>query len=265
MSNEIQQVSEQNKVTEKLLLDYLTTLTDKLNDSERMQFLAVSQAYNLNPFKREIYAVLYVGKDGKRNFSIIVGYETYLKRAEEFPQYDGYETEFGVANNDLFCKCHVYRKDRSHAVTSTVWLSEYTTQRNLWLSKPKVMLEKVAICTAFRRAFPSEYGGMPYAPEELSTSTEEQLKAQGMTEAKIEEPKAEKMPLTEEQKAENFKKAMRKLHDRNPEVYDAFMGLWGFSDENMVAPNERKSTFDAMAAEIAKAEEDQNETTTEKE
>lgn len=165
--NAVTATNEQAKVSEKLLLDYLSTLTEQLNDSQRMQFLAVSQAFNLNPFKREIYAVKYGS-----NFNIIVGYETYLKRAEEFPQYDGYDIEFGSNGKDISCKCSVYRKDRSHAVVSTVWMSEYNTGKSLWQSKPKVMLEKVAICTAFRRAFPSEYGGMPYTAEELPNNEE---------------------------------------------------------------------------------------------
>ncbi|MCQ2106380.1 MAG: phage recombination protein Bet [Fibrobacter sp.] len=167
MPNEVTVQTEANKVTQKLLYEYLSTLTTSLTEGERVQFLAIAQAFNLNPFKREIYAVKY-----GNSFNVITGYEVYIKRAESFPQYDGYETEFGIdAAKQVFCTCRVFRKDRSHACTSTVYMAEYNTGKSLWLSKPKVMLEKVAIATAFRRAFPSEFNGMPYTSDEMPEPT----------------------------------------------------------------------------------------------
>ena len=52
-------------------------LMQSLTKAEAKQFIEIASAYGLNPFKREIYA----SKFGN-NFSIIVGFETYLKRAE---------------------------------------------------------------------------------------------------------------------------------------------------------------------------------------
>ena len=161
MANEIATTSEQNQITAKLLSDYFATLTDKLTDVQRNQFAAVAQAFGLNPFKREIYATTYRNKDGQTVMSIVTGYEVYLKRAEMNPNYNGFETNFQVVNGEMGCTCKVYRKDRTMPVTSTVWMSEYSTGRSLWASKPRMMLEKVAIATAFRRAFPCDFGGMP--------------------------------------------------------------------------------------------------------
>ena len=158
--------TEQNRVTQQLLMDYLKQTNSNLLPNEQQQFLAIAGTFNLNPWKREVYAIAY-GQGNGRKLSIIVGYEVYLRRAEEFPQYDGYETEFSGKGPDMSCTCKVYRKDRSRPVGSTVFLREYSQNNQMWNTKPHVMLEKVAIATAMRRAFPSEFNGMPYIADEL--------------------------------------------------------------------------------------------------
>lgn len=156
-------------VSEQTISDYLAAfgMTTQLSKQETLQFVEVAKAFNLNPFKREIYAVPHTGKDGKRSLTIITGYEVYLKRADHNPAFDGYTTEFDTKNGDVVCTCTVYRKDRRIPTAQTVSMREYDTGRSLWASKPRVMLEKVAIATAFRRAFPNDFGGMPYTKEEL--------------------------------------------------------------------------------------------------
>ena len=155
-------------VTDKTLTDYLQAfgLANQLSKQETSQFVEIAKAYSLNPFKREIYCLPY-GHGESRRLSIIVGYEVYLKRADQNPAFDGYTTEFGTENGVLTCTCTVYRKDRKYPTSQTVSLKEYNTGKSLWLSKPRAMLEKVAIATAFRRAFPNDFGGMPYTKEEL--------------------------------------------------------------------------------------------------
>jgi len=75
----------------KTILDYLdaTGLSPELTEAEKTQFASVCQAFGLNPFKREIYATVY-GEGSYRRFSVIVGYETYLKRAERTGRLDGW-------------------------------------------------------------------------------------------------------------------------------------------------------------------------------
>jgi len=159
-------VTEENKVTQKLLMDYLKQTNSNLQPNEMNQFVAIATTFNLNPWKREVYAIAY-GQGNNRKLSIIVGYEVYLRRAEEFPQYDGYETKFNGTGADMSCTCIVYRKDRNHPIGSTVFLREYSQNNQMWNTKPHVMLEKVAIATAMRRAFPSVFNGMPYTADEL--------------------------------------------------------------------------------------------------
>ena len=236
MANEVTTINEQNVITEKLLNDYLTTITDKLNPSQRMQFIAVAQAFNLNPFKREIYATTYKNKDGGTTMSIVTGYEVYLKRAEMNPNYDGFETEFGIVNGLINCTCKVYRKDRRMPITSCVWMNEYNTGKSLWASKPKTMLEKVAIATAFRRAFPTDFGGMPYTtdelPEKMTGNAANGIPAPEIVHAEVITPTDEKTPAertetsaadTQDRRDANWLAMCEELRNKAPEAFDAYI------------------------------------------
>lgn len=158
-------VKQNHGVTEKLLSDYLATLTGHLTDQQRAQFVAVAMEFGLNPFKREIYAVPY-----GNGLSIITGYEVYLKRAEACPDFDGYDVKFSGSPDkpaDFSCTCTVYRKNLSHPVTDEVFFSESSQNNSMWKNKPRLMLKKVAIANAFRKAFPNDFGGLPYIADEL--------------------------------------------------------------------------------------------------
>ena len=165
-SNAVAVISKQNEVTQELLMDYLKQTHSNLMQNEMQQFIAIAMTFNLNPWKKEVYPIAY-GQGNGRKLSIIVGYEVYLRRAEEFPQYDGYQTFFTDEGANMRCTCNVYRKDRNHETSATVYLREYTQNNSMWNTKPHVMLEKVAIATALRRAFPSVFNGMPYIADEL--------------------------------------------------------------------------------------------------
>ena len=265
MANEITTTSEQNQITSKLLSDYFATLTDKLTDVQRNQFAAVAQAFGLNPFKREIYATTYRNKDGQTVMSIVTGYEVYLKRAEMNPNYNGFETNFQVVNGEMGCTCKVYRKDRTMPVTSTVWMSEYSTGRSLWASKPRMMLEKVAIATAFRRAFPCDFGGMPYTTDELPEhmTGADKLEQQGYTEVSQDaqpqttaKPKAAKNEIDEETK--QFMDGMKGLWTQAPEIYQSTMKDFGFKSANNVPPERRGEVFNTIVANISKAQQHQS-------
>lgn len=265
MANEIQAVTEENKVSEKLLADYFKTLTNNLTDTQRMQFCAVAQSFNLNPFKREIYATTYKDKDGKTQMSIVVGYEVYLKRAEMNKNFDGYDVDFGRENNDLFCTCIVYRKDRNHPTKAKVFLADYSTGKSLWNTKPRVMLEKVAICTAFRRAFPSDFGGMPYEPSELPQTSDNatinapqqapvhtsEPKADNVTEAEIVE--APKAKPTADEKKQNFLGAMHGLYEQNPDVLCEALGNAGYETAESVPADKYREVFNLCSMAVRNA------------
>lgn len=212
--------TEQNRVTKQLCLEYIKSQNTNLTDGEFAQYAAVATTLNLNPFLREIYPIKYNGK-----MTLVTGYQVYIRRAEEFPQYDGFDTQFEGAGKDLCCICNVYRKDRSRPVTARVYFAEYTQNNSMWNGKPHVMLEKVAIGTAFRRAFPTEFGGMPYTSEEIRA--EDELKAQGYTEVRpTPEPPKEQTKTaakTQDEKDANWLAMCEELRERNPEIFDKYM------------------------------------------
>lgn len=266
MSNEIQTVTEENKVSEKLLADYFKTLTNNLTETQRMQFCAVAQSFNLNPFKREIYATTYKDKDGKTQMSVVVGYEVYLKRAEMNPAFDGYDVDFGRENNDIFCTCVVYRKDRNHPTKAKVFLADYSTGKSLWNTKPRVMLEKVAICTAFRRAFPTDFGGMPYEPSELPQTSDRELPSPCEPPKRQEVQKTEPPKKTEaidaeiaevidevDEKRQNFLKAMEGLFATNSEIYEKVMGENGYESAEDVPADKMRPIFNLISLAIRNA------------
>lgn len=148
----------------KKALEYLKATGNKLPENQQLMFLEIAAEFQLNPFKREIYAVGY-----GNNFSVITGYGSYLNKAESSGVYDGYETSWQEDANGkiISCTCLVYRKDRSRPTKQTVFFNEYNLNTSIWKAKPHTMIEKVAIAQAFRKAFPDVLGGMPYTKEEM--------------------------------------------------------------------------------------------------
>ena len=91
-----------------------------------------------------------------------------LKRAESFPQFDGYEIfwkegeEYKLPANQV-CVFIGHRKDRKIPLRMEFLLSEWFNQRSpLWTSKRNFMMEKTALSVGLKRLFPLEFNGMPY-------------------------------------------------------------------------------------------------------
>ena len=293
MANEIVATSEENKVTQDLLLDYLKTMNKGLSEQQTKQFLAVAGAFGLNPWKREVYAVTFKTKNGVE-MSIVTGYETYIKRAEMNPNYDGYDIEFKggferknitkqgdygpytvselVPNGDVSCICTVYRKDRSHPIREEVFFDEYDQKNSMWKTKPRTMLKKVAIVSAFRKAFPFDFGGMPYTNDELPDhmTGADKLEQQGFTEVPQDaqpqapahqpqapaKPKAAKKEIDEETK--QFMDGMKGLWTQAHEIYQSTMKEFGFKSANNVPPERRGEVFNTIVANISKAQKHQS-------
>ncbi|MBQ3922182.1 MAG: phage recombination protein Bet [Spirochaetales bacterium] len=140
---------------------YLQLCGQQVSPAETQQFIEICSELQLNPFKREIYGIPFKGK-----LQIVTGYETYLKRAERTGKLNGVKMRYEPEGNDLKCIVEIYRKDWTMPFVHEVYMSEYNTRNNLWASKPKTMLRKVAMSQAYRMAFPDEFAGMPYTQEE---------------------------------------------------------------------------------------------------
>lgn len=149
-------------VPDSVISDYLNSFGNKLSDKHRNQFIQIARAFNLNPFIREIYGIPYGD-----NFSIIVGYEVYLKRAENSGQLAGWKAWTDGEGASLKGCVEITRKDWEKPFYHEVYLEEYDQKNSMWKSKPRTMIKKVAIAQGFRMAFPVELGGMPYTADEL--------------------------------------------------------------------------------------------------
>jgi len=160
---------------------YLTSLNSQLSAAQQNQFIAICREYQLNPFKREIYGIPYKDfKTGNVTFSIIVGYEVYLKRAERQKSLNGWAKGIKTDGEEMVAWIKIYRKDWEHPFEHEVYLSEYIQTRwdkakqtqvpnKMWAEKPRTMLQKVVIAQGFRMCFPDEFAGMPYTADEMDT------------------------------------------------------------------------------------------------
>ena len=180
-------------VSDETLRNFLFAQNTSISEREQVAFFQIAKAYNLDPFKREIYCVAY-GEGDKRQLSIITGYETYIKRAERTGLLNGWKVEFfgrfekknvrkEIRKRDgtsffkdseqvvelerCYAKITIHRKDMTIPFEHEVEFCEYTQDNSMWNSKPVTMLKKVAIGQGFRLCFSDELAGIPYLAEEI--------------------------------------------------------------------------------------------------
>ena len=161
------------KLTGEDVVKYIST-DESVTEKEVVQFLNMCKYLKLNPFLKEIYLIKYKGTPG----TFVVSYQALLKRAEENPNFDGYETQIEGKIPDLTATAIVYRKDRTYPVNVSVKYSEAVkkvmdkTSGNLrpttmWANMPEWMLRKVALARALKEAFPSLIGNASIQESEI--------------------------------------------------------------------------------------------------
>lgn len=201
-------------VTGKDIKDYLCpTATEK----EIFMALGIIKSFGLNPFKREVHIIKY----GTSPAQVVVGYETYLKRAERTNKLNGFKVE--ISEDGKKAVCTIYRKDWTQPFIWEVDKSEFDKNQSTWKSMGKFMLKKVCLAQAFRICFPDEMGGLPYIVEEIHNEIEEkeqtkvsipneEEKLPEETQKKIDEfLSEEKKELTTKEKIDNVVSAISKI------------------------------------------------------
>ncbi|MFA5324297.1 MAG: phage recombination protein Bet, partial [Smithella sp.] len=131
----------------------------KATDSEAFMFMQLCNLQGLNPFLREAYLIKY----GDEAATIITGKDTFTKRADKLPQYDGFKAGIIVVDNSKQCQyregsflapgetllggwAEVFRKDRAHSFRNEVSLEEYARKKkdgslmSNWKSMPATMI-----------------------------------------------------------------------------------------------------------------------------
>src|SRR6185369_10119200 len=104
-----------------------------------------------NFLEKDVYALPFGG-----GYSLITSIDYMRKIAMETKEYAGKDAP--VFTDDDTCSVTVKRivGGEVRDFTATVYLSEYSTGKNQWATRPKTMLSKVAEMHALRMAFPEE-------------------------------------------------------------------------------------------------------------
>ncbi|PWB21357.1 phage recombination protein Bet [Comamonas sp. JNW] len=123
-----------------------TAFKGQVSDAQMAALLVVANQYGLNPWTKEIYAF----PDRNNGIVPVVGVDGWSRIINSNPQFDGMD----FAQDDESCTCIIYRKDRSHPIKVTEWLSECKRSgQGPWQSHPKRMLRHKAMIQCARLAF----------------------------------------------------------------------------------------------------------------
>lgn len=180
---------------------YLSGGNQNVTDAEAVMFLNLCRYQHLNPFLREAYLIKY----GTAPATMVVGKDTFVKRARANKDFDGFqagllvqdkngnlverEGSFRLPTDQLLGGwARVFIRGMSTPYYSAVEWGEYAGKdkegnlNKMWREKGATMIRKVALAQALREAFPDDLGGL-YEPEEINTIEEE------LPETPIEAPK----------------------------------------------------------------------------
>lgn len=173
------------QISELTTQDIVSYLCPNATEKEAIIFLRLCQARGLNPFLNEAYLIKYGSNDPAQ---IVVGKETFTRRAELSQAVDGFEAGIIVRTENgsmerrtgtfmlpeetlLGGWAKVYRNDKTIPYSHEVAIAEYIgrkrdgTVTKFWREKPATMIRKVALVQVLREALPSEFSGMYDAAE----------------------------------------------------------------------------------------------------
>ena len=121
-----------------------TAFKGQVTDAQMQALLIVADQHGLNPWTKEIYAF-----PDKGGIVPVVGVDGWARIINENKQFDGMDFE----QDGESCTCIIHRKDRSHPIRVTEWLSECKRETQPWKSHPRRMLRHKAMIQCARLAF----------------------------------------------------------------------------------------------------------------
>lgn len=166
----------QNNNNKELIFEEVKKFIDpkgQATPQELTFFFELCKERNLNPMLKEVYFIKY----GSGQATIVVGVDTFVARANDHSDYEGYKSGWIVGEennatttdvpfgNILGAYCEVFRTGKQ-PTRATVRFAEYSTGKNRWATAPWQMIEKVAISSAHRKAYP-KYFAQLYGWEEM--------------------------------------------------------------------------------------------------
>jgi uncharacterized short protein YbdD (DUF466 family) len=144
-----------SEISEADLIDFLNVSGfSNINNNTKTTFLKLAQAHGLNPFKKEIYITGYKSRSGQEVYSVVTGYQTFIKLANKTGLLNGWKADEVRDNGQLVgAKVTIYRKDWDFPFEWTVSLSEFDKGQSVWNQMKGFMIRKVCIGQAFRLCF----------------------------------------------------------------------------------------------------------------
>lgn len=144
-----------------------TAFKGQVSDAQMTALLIIANQYSLNPWTKEVYAF----PDKNNGIIPVVGVDGWSRIINSHPEFDGMK----FAQDAESCTCIMYRKDRTHPVEVTEYMSE-CKRANVgpWSSHPRRMLRHKAMIQCARLAF--GFGGI-YDQDEAERIAE----AEGVT------------------------------------------------------------------------------------
>lgn len=128
-----------------------TAFKGQVSDAQMTALLVIANQYGLNPWTKEVYAF----PDKNNGIIPVVGVDGWSRIINSHPEFDGMKFEQDAES----CTCIMYRKDRTHPVEVTEYMSE-CKRANVgpWSSHPRRMLRHKAMIQCARLAF--GFGGI---------------------------------------------------------------------------------------------------------
>lgn len=155
------------KLSSNMIRKYLVQGNSAVTEEECVLFLSLCKYNHLNPFNRDCYLIKY----GNSPAQMVVSKDLLLKRAMRSGVLKGIQSGVVVMSEKgevveregtivlpketlIGAWAKVFVDGYSVPFYSSVNLSEYSTGKSNWLSKPAVMIKKCALAQALREAFP---------------------------------------------------------------------------------------------------------------
>lgn len=250
------------ELTPETVTRYLKRGNKDLTEQEIRLFIELCKYQKLNPFIGEAYAIKFGDE-----FQMVIGYDTYKRRAEENPAYRGRKSGIVVLRGSQVVQkegtclypgeeliggwCRVYRQmanGQEIEEYKEVSLAEYDKKMANWKSKPCTMIEKVAVSQALRAAFPKDYTSL-YTAEEMGTP--EQYTTPQPTTINPETGEIEDDPIiSKEERRELFEKAQVVYGNDSADKLRGYIKEYGFESTTELTRSVFKKIIHIIEADL---------------